>query len=337
MRNATISDTYNLGVKVNATVINNGTIYAATSSGMYKGNTDKNLSDKGNWDNYSGKVFTHLFHHDGNLIGLNNGEACTVDTGSDSWKVFYTPWFKNVEQFADRLVCHGGSHTYIIYSTNRRQDVPHKFTGIAYSPSDDTYWTGLDDGTLAQATITDKGEITNKVDGIKPDGPKYNHFGFMRHIGGKLYTAGGTGNPERPACVQVYDRSDGWHIYQDDFAPSLGYRYNGAYSLDVDPKDPNHVALGTQTGLYEFEAREADAQIQHGQQPSATRSHGVGRVSTQLHHGNKCEIRHRRTAVAHKQRGGKRVTIRLARRQVDIPPPLRTDEQKLRVLDVKHG
>ena len=100
------------------------------------------------------------------------------------------------------------------------------------------------------------GSVQTTLASVAPDGPEYNFFGFMRFINGQLYTCGGLGNPERDACLQVYDRQEGWNVYPDDFAATLGYKYKGAMSVDVDPKDPAHVFLGTQAGMYEFRNRE---------------------------------------------------------------------------------
>lgn len=130
------------------------------------------------------------------------------------------------------------------------------FGGIEYSPSDDSYWLNDTDGKLTKVTIDDNGNIQTSLTGVAPEGPKYNYFGFMNFINGKLYTCGGRGDPIRNACIQVYDKSKGWTIYPDDFASTLDYNYKGAMSLDIDPKDPSHLFMGSQAGMYEFRNEE---------------------------------------------------------------------------------
>lgn len=49
VRDAEISDTYNLGMNITDCAIEDNTIYAKTSSGIYAGNTNDNLLDKRNW------------------------------------------------------------------------------------------------------------------------------------------------------------------------------------------------------------------------------------------------------------------------------------------------
>jgi len=253
MRNATIADTYNLGMKVNATTIIDNTLFAATTTGIYKGRLDDNLADKAKWTKSCSKSFTDLMSLNGSLIGTNNGELCTVDPDNDSWKAFYTPWFNKIAKETDRMVLYGRTNTYIIYSPEKRQSIPMMISGIAYSPSDDTYWLTDSDGKLGNGTIDSDGTVNMSLTSIAPDGPKYNFFGFMRFVNGKLYTCGGLGSPERKACIQVYDQNNGWNTFSDDFAATLDYRYNGAISLDVDPKNPEHVIMGSQAGMYEFD------------------------------------------------------------------------------------
>ena len=92
VRNAAISDTYNLGVNVYATAPDGNRIFAATADGMYRAAADDNLADRSKWTRYSQKTFGSLFVFDGELIGLNSGEACVMDRTADKYRVFYTPW-----------------------------------------------------------------------------------------------------------------------------------------------------------------------------------------------------------------------------------------------------
>lgn len=256
VRNAAIKDTYNLGVKVNATALSGNNIFAATADGMYRASMSDNLADKSKWTRYSTKTFTHLLLLNGELIGLNNGEAFVMDKTADKFEQFYTPWFSRAKISGDRMLCYGTSHTYIIKSTDKKQDIAMSFGGIEYSPSDDSYWLNDTDGKLTKVTIDDNGNIQTSLTGVAPEGPKYNYFGFMNFINGKLYTCGGRGDPIRNACIQVYDKSKGWTIYPDDFASTLDYNYKGAMSLDIDPKDPSHLFMGSQAGMYEFRNEE---------------------------------------------------------------------------------
>ena len=56
IKDAEISDTYNLGMKVTDCAVNSNTIYAQTSNGIYAGSTAANLSDRNNWKITSASV-----------------------------------------------------------------------------------------------------------------------------------------------------------------------------------------------------------------------------------------------------------------------------------------
>lgn len=110
-------------------------------------------------------------------------------------------------------------------------------------------------GGYIAKTEEDKTELKQLANSLKPGGPKYNYFGFIKYLNGKLYTCGGgwnTDDLERKGCIQVLKEDDDWQIYQDDIASQTGYLYKDIDCLDVDPKDEGHVFAGGLTGMYEF-------------------------------------------------------------------------------------
>ena len=114
---------------------------------------------------------------------------------------------------------------------------------------DKNNWERVGDYISRQKTIDE--ETLDIVDKLLPGGPKYNNFGFMRLINGKLYTCDGG---IAPACIQVLDiDKDEWQIYKDeDIKEKTGLKLEDIYSLDVDPLDEKHVFAGSRKGLYEF-------------------------------------------------------------------------------------
>ncbi len=100
-------------------------------------------------------------------------------------------------------------------------------------------------------------ELWNKMESLRPEGPKYNHFYFLEFVNNRLYTSGGGFESEgvslsHPGIIQVLDDGQ-WHIYQDDIQKTTGYSYADINCLAIDPKDENHVFAGGRTGLYEFQ------------------------------------------------------------------------------------
>lgn len=111
-------------------------------------------------------------------------------------------------------------------------------------------WTRVGNFTARTKPIdADLLAIVNKV---KPEGPKYNNFGFLKMHKGILYSCDGVFD-NNPGCLQVLS-NDRWTVYQDDMASSTGIKYDDVMSLDIDPRDDNHVMAGTRSGVYEFES-----------------------------------------------------------------------------------
>ena len=114
-------------------------------------------------------------------------------------------------------------------------------------------WTRVGNFTARTKPIdADLLAIVNKV---KPEGPKYNNFGFLKIHKGRLYSCDGgfdlINDKLYPGAIQVLNNTT-WTIYQDDITKSTGINYQDVMSLDIDPRDENHVMAGAKSGVYEF-------------------------------------------------------------------------------------
>ena len=186
---AEITNTYNLGFRVDYSYTDGEWLYAASSTaGLYRGSMKTNLLDKANW--------------------------------------------QRVGDFTPR---------------------PEDKTTVIDERNNLT-WTTTGNGMLAAWRSTDETRQM-VVSGIRPDGPAYNCFGFMRHINGKLYSVGGgfTALAEiiRPAAVQTYDGSK-WTLFEEDITERIGHRYENMLAVDVDPTDEQRVIVSGKSGVYEF-------------------------------------------------------------------------------------
>lgn len=189
MADAEISDTYNLGFRVDYCYIKNNTIYAASSTnGVYSASLSANLLDKNNW----------------------------------SWVEGYTP--RNID------------------------------LTTVYDEQNGCYWTRGDDGSLA-AYKTDGGTTTYTVRGIRPDGPAYNYFGFMRFTNNTLFSVGGgygaVAELLRPASVQSFN-GDTWTLFEEGVHEKTGHEYLDLLAIDCDPTNARRVMVSGRTGVYEF-------------------------------------------------------------------------------------
>ena len=114
-----------------------------------------------------------------------------------------------------------------------------------YTPNHPEYPT-----SLPAEDNSDYDEYIEHVKTLSPDGPHYNHFGFMRFLNNKLYTC--NGDYTHSSGIQIYDNNN-WINYQNEgISDVTGLSYMGAFCLDVDPKNENHIFAGSRNGLYEF-------------------------------------------------------------------------------------
>ena len=164
------------------------------------------------------------------IIRLNVAKQSFTDTYQLGFRVDYC--------YIDNKYIYAASSTNGLYRA--------ELTSNLLNPNQ---WTCIGDFTARPKTMD--ADLLATINKVKPDGPKYNLFGFMKTHNGKLYSCGGSFNYE-PGCLQVLD-NDKWTVYQDDMASSTGINYQDVMSLDVDPHDENHVMAGTRSGVYEFE------------------------------------------------------------------------------------
>lgn len=190
MKDAEVSDTYQIGINVKYCYIEGKNIYAASeTSGLYAAKLTDNLLDHNVWKRV--------------------GE--------------YTPKTENRTLVAD--------------DTNN------------------CMWTVDENGKLLAYTEKD-GTKTNIRSEIRPEGPKYNHFFFMKYVDGSLYTTGGgEANVtflQRPGTIQVMSNGE-WTLYEDEINKKTGHIYEDISCLDIDPLDKTHVfAASSRSGVYEF-------------------------------------------------------------------------------------
>ena len=114
-------------------------------------------------------------------------------------------------------------------------------------------WTRV--GNFTARTKTMDADLLAIVNKVKPEGPKYNNFGFLKIHKGRLDSCDGgfdlINDRLYPGAIQVLNNTT-WTIYQDDITKSTGINYQDVMSLDIDPRDENHVMAGAKSGVYEF-------------------------------------------------------------------------------------
>ena len=115
-----------------------------------------------------------------------------------------------------------------------------------YKPSHPEYPT-----SLPAEDNSDYDKYIDIVKTLKPDGPQTNHFGFMLFDYNRLYTCNGDYNNSSP--IQILSNNE-WTIYQHEgISEVTGVAFSGAFCLDVDPNNHEHVFAGARNGLYEYQ------------------------------------------------------------------------------------
>lgn len=168
------------------------------------------------------------------IVRLNVANASFTDTYQLGFRVDYC--------YTDNKYIYAASSTKGLYRA--------ELTSNLLNPNQ---WTRIGNFTARPKNLdTDLLATVNKV---KPDGPKYNHFGFMKMHNGKLYSCGGGYNVisdlNYPGCIQLLNNGK-WEIFQDNIENKTGISYKDVGCLEIDPKDDGHVFAGAINGLYEF-------------------------------------------------------------------------------------
>ena len=87
---------------------------------------------------------------------------------------------------------------------------------------------------------------------LNPGGPKYNLFGFMRFINGKLITSDNSTSDVVNAAIQVLKDNE-WDSFETETVyEKIGRSFVNVYAVDVDPLDDTHFFAGARAGLFEF-------------------------------------------------------------------------------------
>lgn len=255
MADSEVSESYFLGAKTYCVAEDDaGYIYAATTSGLYKAQTTANLLDKQNWRLLITAQFQYIFNIGGTLYTLVNGQAWTMVNGNEAVSGLAQLWYTSACNYSSGMMAWGSSNTYFIGSDGKLQTLSGQYSAIAPDGSNG-YWASAKDGSLMHFTLSTDGTQTITEQGLKPDGPKYNIFGFLRFGNDCLYSVGGgygsRHDEGRAPAIQLLKDGE-WTILPDTLQGVIGHDYNDLLSIDYDPTDPAHIMVGGKGGLFEF-------------------------------------------------------------------------------------
>lgn len=255
--------TYVLGKVTHSCVELDGIIYAATASGLYRGDVNSNLLDVTNWTLLSNNIYVQLTTFEKSLLVLKSKESV---------------YSVNVEDGAATLFSKGKFS--FLHSTNGTLIVGDKTTVLVYSSLTD-YAQLTFDGTVSYLTVDggtywscngakglngyrydeEEKSVVQTVTGIMPNSPIRNYCQYLRFVDDdRLLIAGGIMNYyddyslHRAATLSMYEDGTWYSFEEEGVAARIAGTFRNMTSIVQDPKDPNHhYASSYGQGIYEFQ------------------------------------------------------------------------------------
>ncbi|MGN0068664.1 MAG: two-component regulator propeller domain-containing protein [Prevotella sp.] len=259
VKKAEISSTYNLGYKVSDLAILGKRINIATDNGICYCDMDNNPADKKNWTATNTEYrFKNIRNVGGNLIFNAYGWVGYLKTDKYLRYTLFAGGFTYISQTDEKIFFFGQENTTVVDKELNKKIIEKPFTYITADKSADNNYIIADGEYVSFIEINEQNNIITKKSNIKPDGPRYNYFHFLKPYNNKLYTSGGgifsTIELNRPGTIQVMDNNKDWTVFQDDLQSiNNNVKYIDIQCVAIDPKDENHVFAGGRTGLYEFQ------------------------------------------------------------------------------------
>lgn len=263
-----IADTYFIGpsgseVKVLATSVHNGTIYALTPNAIYQADvSDPNLVNYEFWSSIAdlpgngdlqgiGSFAGKLFVQRGNKLYVKS------DTG---WSGFLSEINASCFNISNgkMLVNDGVSSIYIVDETLNYKTVSSLalIPDAEYDPTNNTYWFAANAlGIMSYKQIDSVEPILSYY---KPSGPAVNIPWNMTFSGEKLFVVQGgrmSGEYRRAGLVMMYENGLWTNVYEKDIQDldSTKLPIFDFMNVAVDPTDNKHFYITSfGTGLFEF-------------------------------------------------------------------------------------
>ncbi len=270
MKKREIADTYFIGanaseVKVQKTVINDGKIFAATTSAIYVANAnDPNLVNFEFWKTMSALPgsgnLQSLVVFDGKLL-LQRNNKLYMQNSDQSWT--------NI--LADQAVSYmsvSGQKLFILNSSNQLFLIDVQFqktlleglgvvSDAEFDLSTNTSWfAGKEQGVISYKIKT----TTPEIQKFKPEGPAVNVPWDMTFGGQKLFVVQGgrwSAQYQKPGLVMIYENGVWTNIPASHISSVTGVNPLDFMNVAVDPADNKHFFVTSYgAGLYEFKNNE---------------------------------------------------------------------------------
>ena len=257
---AEFSNTYVLGKKTHSSIEWNGVLYAATSGGIYSGNTRLNLLDADNWTKLNNGVYAQLATFENSLLALKSKESVyVIDAVTGNASLFSKGSWQFIRTINKRLFV-GGNKSVQEYKT---LDTPLQLTFDTDVNSiclyGGVYWTSNGTQGLNGYRYDSESKQTVQITSqIIPNSPIRNYCQYLDFVTDeRLLVAGGCLNWHGEALfdgtLMMYEGGEWSSFEEEGLANRTAGSYRNMTSIVQDPMDPrHHYASSFGQGIYEF-------------------------------------------------------------------------------------
>lgn len=261
-----VADTYYIGpnaseVKVLNTTVNNGTIYALTSSTIFHASiTDPHLVNFAEWSTTAGLPgsgdFQKIGSFNGQLILLRGGSLYKQETNNLWTPILPSVTATNFNVTNSSLNVFSSNTIYLINSLFNAKPITDigTISDAEYDAQNNTFYFAANDlGIISYKQISTEAPVINYY---KPAGPAVNIPWDMTFSGKKLFVvSGGRWSAQNftPGNVMIYENGIWTNILQNTIQGKTGQQALDFMNVAVDPTDNKHFFVTSfGTGLYEF-------------------------------------------------------------------------------------
>lgn len=262
MQKKEVADTYYIGanaseVKVLNTTIHNGSIYALTTSTIYKASiTEPSLVNYQFWTSTTGLPgsgdYQSIASFENQLVLLRGGKLYKQDINNVWTALLPAITVTNFTVSNGSLNVFAANKVYLVDKLLNVVEVPDigTLTDAEYDVENGTYWFAANPLGVASYKVG----TTPKY--YKPAGPAVNLPFDMTFAGKKLFVVPGgrwAAQNNTPGALMIFENGAWTNIYGSTIQAQTGQKVLDFMNVAIDPLDDKHFFVSSYgTGLYEF-------------------------------------------------------------------------------------
>lgn len=283
MQKKEVTDTYYIGpnaseVKVLNTTINNGTIYALSTSTIFQASiTDPQLVNYADWSATSGLPgsgdFQRIASFGGQLILLRGGSLYKQETNNSWTSILPGVSATDFNVTNTSLNVYTSNTLYLLDNLFNSKQVTNigTISDVEYDALNNIYYFAANSlGIISYKQVSNE---TPTINYFKPNGPAVNIPWNMTFSGKKLFVVPGgrwSAQNNTPGVIMMYENGTWTNIYGTTIQAQTGYHVLDLMNVAVDPTDNKHFFVTSYgSGLYEFK-NNAFANWYNSSTPSCT-------------------------------------------------------------------